>query len=85
MASYSVFIKPSAVEELENLPLKLRRVIARKIQSLAVDPRPRESRKLSDAELYRIRQGDFRVLYDVQDKARVVVVIKIGNRRDVYR
>ncbi|MFL5485923.1 MAG: type II toxin-antitoxin system RelE family toxin [Gemmatimonadaceae bacterium] len=85
MASYSVFIKPSAVKELENLPLKLRRVIARKIQSLAVDPRPRESRKLSGAELYRIRQGDSRVVYDVQDKARVVVVIKIGNRRDVYR
>ncbi|MFL5573494.1 MAG: type II toxin-antitoxin system RelE family toxin [Gemmatimonadaceae bacterium] len=85
MASYSVFIKPSAVKELENLPLKLRRVIARKILSLAVDPRPHGSQKLSGAELYRIRQGDFRVLYDVQDKARVVVVIKIGNRRDVYR
>ncbi|MFL5469866.1 MAG: type II toxin-antitoxin system RelE family toxin [Gemmatimonadaceae bacterium] len=85
MASYSVFIKPSAVKELEKVPLKLRRVIARKILSLAVDPRPHGSQKLSGAELYRIRQGDFRALYDVQDKARIVVVIKIGNRRDVYR
>jgi len=85
VGSYKLFIKPSAAKELETLPVKARGMIARKIQSLAADPRPRRSEKLSGEDLYRIRQGDYRVLYDIQDKARVIVVIKIGHRREVYR
>ena len=85
MASYKLFIKPSAAKELESVPAKARRMIARKVQSLAMDPRPRGSEKLSGEDLYRIRQGDYRVLYDIQDKAGVIVVIKIGHRREVYR
>jgi mRNA interferase RelE/StbE len=85
VASYKLLIKPSAAKELETLPAKPRRMIARKIQSLAENPRPRGSEKLSGEDLYRIRQGDYRVLYDIQDKAGVIVVIKIGHRREVYR
>jgi mRNA interferase RelE/StbE len=85
VASYSLLIKPSAVKELESLPAKPRRLIVRKIESLAEDPRPRGSEKLSSKDLHRVRQGDYRILYDVQDKARVVVVIRIGHRREVYR
>ena len=85
MASYSLLIKPSAVKELERLPAKPRRLIVRKIESLAEDPRPRGSEKLSGKDLHRVRQGDYRILYDIQDKARVVVVIRIGHRREVYR
>jgi len=85
VASYSLLIKPSAVKELERLPAKPRRLIVRKIESIAEDPRPRGSEKLSGKDLHRVRQGDYRVLYDVQDKARVVVVIRIGHRREVYR
>jgi mRNA interferase RelE/StbE len=85
VASYSLLIKPSAVKELEKLPAKPRRLIIRKIESLAEDPRPRGSEKLSGKDLHRVRQGDYRILYDVQDKARVVVVIRIGHRREVYR
>jgi mRNA interferase RelE/StbE len=85
VASYKLLIKPSAAKELETLPAKPRRMIARKIQSLAGDPRPRGSEKLSGEDLYRIRQGDYRVLYDIQDKPGVIVVIKIGHRREVYR
>lgn len=85
MASYSLLIKPSAVKELERLPAKPRRLIVRKIESLAEDPRPRGSEKLSGKDLHRVRQGDYRILYDVQDKARMVVVIRIGHRREVYR
>ena len=85
MASYSLLIKPSAVKELERLPAKPRRLIVRKIESLAEDPHPRGSEKLSGKDLHRVRQGDYRILYDIQDKARVVVVIRIGHRREVYR
>ena len=85
MASYKVLIKPSAAKELENLPAKARQKIARKIQALAEDPRPQGSEKLSGEDLYRIRQGDYRILYGIQDRALSIVVIRIGHRRDVYR
>lgn len=85
MASYKVLIKPSAAKELENLPAKPRQKIARKIQALAGDPRPQGSEKLSGEDLYRIRQGDYRILYGIQDRALSIVVIRIGHRRDVYR
>jgi mRNA interferase RelE/StbE len=84
VASYNLLIKPSAVKELERLPVKARRLIVRKIESLSADPRPRGSEKFSGKDLHRVRQGDYRILYDVQDKARVVVVIGIGHRREVY-
>lgn len=85
MASYRLLIKPSAAKELENLPAKTRQKIARKIQALAANPRPQGSEKLSAEDLYRIRQGDCRILYGIEDKALSIVVIRIGHRRDVYR
>ena len=84
MASYNLLIKPSAAKELENLPAKLRQKIARKIQALAGDPRHHGSEKLSGEDLYRIRQGDYRIVYGIEDKAPAIVVIRIGHRRDVY-
>ena len=56
-----------------------------RIQALAIDPRPTGSDKLSGHDLYRIRQGNYRVLYSIQDTDLVVLVIKVGHRRDVYR
>lgn len=85
MASYSVSIKPSAVKELEGLPIKDRRRIVRRIQGLASDPRPSGCEKLTGEDRYRVRQGDYRVVYGVDDAAREVLIVKIGNRRDVYR
>ena len=85
MASYNLFIKPSAAKELENLPGKVRQKIARKIQALAAEPRPQGTENLSGKNLYRIRQGDYRILYGVEDTARSIVVIRIGHRGDVYR
>ena len=85
MANYSVFIKPSAAKELEGLPDKDRRRIARRIQDLAADPRPPGCETLTGDDRFRVRQGDYRVVYAVDDRAREVVVVKIGNRRDVYR
>ena len=85
MASYNVLIKRSAAKELEGLPPKIRRQVAAKVAGLAVTPRPQGVEKLSGQEKYRIRQGDYRVLYAIDDTAETVTVVKIGHRRDVYR
>ena len=85
MASYSVFIKPSAAKELERLPEKIRRQLAKRIQALTENPRPVGVEKLTGDDLYRIRQGDHRVVYSIADPVLTVLVMRIGNRRDVYR
>ena len=85
MASYSIEIKRSAAKELAELPKQDRlRVIAR-IEHLAHDPRPGGSEKLSGQERYRVRQGDYRILYEIHDHVLVVVVVRFGHRREVYR
>ncbi len=85
MASYRLLIKPSAADELEALPRKERARIVARIRRLAPDPRPPGSEKLSGEEKYRVRQGNYRILYSVDDGGASVVVVKIGHRRDVYR
>ena len=85
MANYRLLIKPSAARELEALPLKARRRITARIQHLAAEPRPAGTEKLSGQEKYRLRQGDYRVLYSVDAAQLTVVIVKIGHRRDVYR
>lgn len=86
MASYELRIKPSAVKELEALSRKERQRVVERIQRLSDESRPRGCEKLAGHhELYRVRQGALRVLYELNDDTRVVTVIKIGHRRDVYR
>jgi mRNA interferase RelE/StbE len=85
VASYKLLIKPSAVKDLEAIPAKDRRKVAARIQTLAADPRPHGSEKLSGQERYRLRQGDYRVVYAIDDAEQTVLVVKIGNRRDIYR
>jgi len=85
MARYSVDVKRSAVRELGRVPKRdLRRILSR-IRSLETEPRPHGCEKLSAQERYRIRQGDYRIVYSIDDSERNVVVVKIGHRRDVYR
>jgi mRNA interferase RelE/StbE len=85
MARYRLEIAPSAARELSGIPRRdLRRIVAR-IQALADDPRPAGSKKLCAQEEHRIRQGDYRVLYQIEDDALVVYIVKIAHRRDVYR
>lgn len=85
MENYDLRIKPSAIKELETLQAKDRRRIVSKIQNLAVEPRPQGCEKLTGKELFRLRQGDFRILIEVDDSFRTVTIFKIGHRRDVYR
>jgi mRNA interferase RelE/StbE len=85
VANYRLLTKRSAAKELEVLPKKDLARIAAKIQRLAVHPRPPGSEKLSGEEKYRLRQGDYRVLYSIDDKAMTVTIVKIGHRREIYR
>lgn len=84
MENYRITIKRSASKEIERIALKDRKRIIEKIRSLASDPRQPGSRKLSGQEKYRVRQGDFRILYLIQDGELIVVVVKVGHRKDVY-
>ena len=86
MARFEVFIKPSAAKELESLPRKKdRQRIADRIRRLAEDPRPPGCQKLSGRDRYRIRQGVYRIVYSIQDEQLIVVVVKVGHRKDVYQ
>lgn len=87
MAVYSLTIKSSASKELEGVSDKatLSRLVE-KIKSLATQPRQSGSEKLAGrSNLYRVRQGNYRVIYSVDDQSRVVDIVKVGHRRDVYR
>lgn len=85
MASYSLLIKPSAGKDIEAIPKRDRRRIVAKITSLSIEPRPPGCEKLSGHDQYRLRQGNYRILYEIQDLDLIVVVVKVGHRRDVYR
>jgi mRNA interferase RelE/StbE len=86
VAKYSLRIKKSARKELESIATKAdRRRVIKRIKSLADDPRPPGAVKLSGRERYRVRQGRYRILYAIEDTVLIVYVIKIGDRKDVYR
>jgi mRNA interferase RelE/StbE len=82
---YSLRIKKSAERELRQVPKPDVRRVVRKIAALAQDPRPPGCQKLFGENGYRLRQGDYRILYTLDDDQRVVEIIKIGHRREVYR
>jgi len=85
VASYRVLVKPSAIRELEAVPRKDRVRLAERIQSLGAMPRPGGCENLSGGDRYRVRQGDYRIIYSVDDPQQIVRVVKIGNRSEVYR
>jgi len=87
VALYSLSIKPSAARELEAVGTKADRVrIVGKIQALANNPRPNGSEKLAGFDdRYRVRQGHYRVVYQIDDAATAVTIYKVGHRKDVYR
>jgi len=84
--SYRVVIKPSAVKEIEAVgSRKDRRRIVARIQAIAENPRPHGCQKLSGAEKYWVRCGKYRIVYSIEDDVLVVIVVKVGHRKDVYR
>jgi mRNA interferase RelE/StbE len=85
MAKYRITIKKSAAKELESLPKKDLRRIIKHIRALVDNPRPHGSKKLSRKEQYRFRQGDYRIVYSIEDKDSLIDIFKIGHRREIYR
>jgi mRNA interferase RelE/StbE len=87
VAGYRLVIKASATKELEQVePKKLRQRLAAALERLALDPRPAGCEKLAGVhDAYRIRRGDYRAVFTIDDQARVVTIVKVGHRREVYR
>lgn len=85
---YSVTLRLGAKRDLESLPLAARRRITRAIDGLVTEPRPRGSTLLAGRpgeRIWRVRVGDYRILYEIRDDELVVLVIRIGHRREIYR
>ena len=85
MEKYKIEFKKSAVKELHSIPDKDIHKIIRKIKSLKENPRPDGCVKLTGKEQYRIRQGNYRILYSIEDDRLVIFVVKIGHRKNIYR
>ena len=85
MASYRIELKKSAAKEIEQLPSVVLKRIIKKIESLATNPRPQGCKKLSGEEKYRVRVGQYRILYEIMDEVLIVYVVKVSHRKEVYR
>ncbi|MCX7024841.1 MAG: type II toxin-antitoxin system RelE/ParE family toxin [Spirochaetes bacterium] len=85
MAVYSIFLKDSVRKDLDSISTADLKKIMEHIGSLAENPRPIGCEKLTAQEKYRIRQGNYRIIYSIQDTSLTVWVVKVGHRRDVYR
>ncbi len=84
--SYTVEVTPAARRDLRALERRVARRIDKKILELAENPRPHGVRKLEGAsDLYRVRVGDYRILYEIEDNRLLVVIVRVRDRRDVYR
>jgi len=81
MASYRLTFKKSVTKDFRSLPKNEVARILQRIEALADDPRPMGSEKLSGQERFRVRQGVFRIVYEIQDEELVIVVVKVGDRR----
>ena len=85
MAEYRIFFRKSVKKDLSGTHKKDLKRILQKIESLAFEPRPVGCEKLSGQEKYRIRQGNYRIVYSIQDYELTVWVVRIGHRKEVYR
>lgn len=85
MGRYELKVKPSVARDLRGVPAADVQRILERIEALRETPRPHGCEKLSLHERYRIRQGDYRILYAVSDEPPIVEVVRVGHRRDVYR
>ena len=85
MSRYRVEVRPAALRALRKVDPKVRPRIEGAIALLAEDPRPPASRPLTGRAGYRVRVGDYRIIYTIQDDVLLIVVVNLGHRRDVYR
>lgn len=84
--TYRILFERPAEKAFRRLPAEVREALAKRISALAEEPRPAEARKLEGAEdCYRLRQGDYRLIYTIIEERVVVLVLRVGHRGDIYR
>jgi mRNA interferase RelE/StbE len=84
MGKYELVVRKSVLKDVRTIPKKDVKRILRRIESLRTEPRPSGCEKLSGQERYRLRQGTYRILYEISDTKLIVTVVKIGHRKNVY-
>ncbi|PJZ68267.1 type II toxin-antitoxin system mRNA interferase toxin, RelE/StbE family [Leptospira perolatii] len=84
MPEYSVFLSKTATKQLDKLPETITQNLLKAIESLAKNPRPQGSKKLKGRDGYRIRKGEYRIIYDILDQTLIIEVIALGHRKDIY-
>jgi len=85
MPTNNIVFRKSVGKDLRSIPKPEQKRILSRIQNLSDDPRPSGCKKLSGQERYRIRQGGYRILYEILDTKLIVTVVKVGSRKDIYR
>jgi mRNA interferase RelE/StbE len=85
MARYEIVFRKSVAKDFDRIPSRDARRILKAIKSLADDPRPPQSRKLTGDDKYRLRYGVYRVLYTIEDDRLIICVVKVRHRKDAYR
>lgn len=85
MPTYAVKVAKVADRQIEALDGSVRPRVIRAIQALKEEPRPAAAKKLVGSDHWRLRVGDYRVVYDIEDAQLIVLIVKIGHRREVYR
>jgi mRNA interferase RelE/StbE len=85
MGKYRIVFRKSVARDLRPMPTKELGKILATIESLSEEPRPSGIEKLSGQDRYRLRQGNYRIIYEINDMDVVVAVVKVGHRKDVYR
>lgn len=85
MANYSLAFKQSVTKDFRAIPKQHVALILRRVEALADNPRPPGCEKLSGQERYRVRQGVYRIIYEIRNEELVVMIVKVGHRRGVYK
>ena len=85
MAKYTIVITKSVQKQLSKLPGQVAEILEERMLALEDNPRPPDSKKLKGREGYRLREGDYRIIYEIQDTILTVIVLVAGHRRDIYK
>lgn len=84
--AYTVLLSPAAERQLKAFVQSIQKRIAKRLRTLRDNPRPQGVQKLAGEEnLYRIREGDYRIIYTIRDKELIILVVKIGDHKEIYR
>ncbi|OGN89410.1 MAG: addiction module antitoxin [Chloroflexi bacterium RBG_13_46_14] len=82
---YEIELRRNAQRGLDKLPKDDFEAVVAEIEKLADSPRPKGVEKIKNAGLWRVRQGDYRIVYSIDDKERLVTIVRVGHRREIYR